>query len=69
MFTCRKLILVAICSILFLTLIPKINAQIKVPDKIVVLTFDDAAASHARFVAPILKKYGFGATEVIIKNS
>lgn len=28
----------------------------------VVLTFDDATASHREFVAPLLKKYGFGAT-------
>ncbi len=34
----------------------------KIPDKLVVLTFDDASASHYGFVAPLLKKYGFGAT-------
>jgi peptidoglycan/xylan/chitin deacetylase (PgdA/CDA1 family) len=33
-----------------------------VPDKVVALTFDDASASHAAFVAPLLKQYGFGAT-------
>ena len=33
-----------------------------VPDKVVVLTFDDAVVSHATYVAPILKRYGFGAT-------
>jgi peptidoglycan/xylan/chitin deacetylase (PgdA/CDA1 family) len=33
-----------------------------VPDRVVVLSFDDAAASHATFVAPLLKKYGFGGT-------
>jgi peptidoglycan/xylan/chitin deacetylase (PgdA/CDA1 family) len=33
-----------------------------VPDHLVVLTFDDAAVSHATYVAPLLKKYGFGAT-------
>ena len=33
-----------------------------IPEKLVVLTFDDACASHASFVAPLLKKYGFGAT-------
>jgi peptidoglycan/xylan/chitin deacetylase (PgdA/CDA1 family) len=33
-----------------------------VPDKLVVLTFDDAVKSHHSFVRPILKKYGFGAT-------
>ena len=33
-----------------------------IPEKVVVLTFDDACASQATFVAPILKQYGFGAT-------
>ena len=32
------------------------------PERVVILTFDDAAVSHATFVAPRLKKYGFGAT-------
>ena len=34
----------------------------QIPDKLVVLTFDDASASHYSVVAPLLKKYGFGAT-------
>ena len=34
----------------------------KISDKLVVLTFDDAAATHYSFVAPLLKQYGFGAT-------
>ena len=33
-----------------------------VPDKTVVLTFDDAVKSHLTVVAPILAEYGFGAT-------
>ena len=33
-----------------------------VPDRLVVLTFDDAALTHATYVAPLLRKYGFGAT-------
>jgi peptidoglycan/xylan/chitin deacetylase (PgdA/CDA1 family) len=33
-----------------------------VPDKLVVLSFDDGPVSHATFVGPLLKKYGFGAT-------
>jgi len=37
-------------------------SQEKLPDKIVVLTFDDASRSHYSYVAPLLKKYGFGAT-------
>ncbi len=33
-----------------------------IPDKLVVLTFDDAVKTHYSYVAPLLKKYGFGAT-------
>ena len=33
-----------------------------VPDKLVVLTFDDAVKSHRTLVAPFLKELGFGAT-------
>jgi peptidoglycan/xylan/chitin deacetylase (PgdA/CDA1 family) len=33
-----------------------------IPDKLVVLTFDDASKSHVTIVAPLLKKYKFGAT-------
>ena len=42
-----------------------ISAQIlkkSIPDKLVVLTFDDAVSTHYSVVAPLLKKYGFGAT-------
>jgi len=33
-----------------------------IPDRLVVLTFDDGVKSHATFVAPLLKRYGFGGT-------
>jgi peptidoglycan/xylan/chitin deacetylase (PgdA/CDA1 family) len=33
-----------------------------VPDKTVVLTFDDSVKSHRTFVGPLLREYGFGAT-------
>ena len=33
-----------------------------VPDRLVVLTFDDAVRSHYTTVAPLLRQYGFGAT-------
>ena len=32
------------------------------PEKLVVLTFDDGCASHSSYVAPMLKQMGFGAT-------
>ncbi len=38
------------------------------PDKLVVLTFDDSVASHSSFVAPLLKKHGFGATFFITEG-
>ncbi len=41
------------------------NCQIlkkQIPDKLVVLTFDDATASQYSVVAPLLKQFGFGAT-------
>ncbi len=44
------------------------RAADKVPDKLVVLTFDDSVASHATFVAPLLKKLGFGATFFITEG-
>ena len=33
-----------------------------VPDKLIVLTFDDSSASHYAVARPVLKRYGFGAT-------
>jgi peptidoglycan/xylan/chitin deacetylase (PgdA/CDA1 family) len=39
-----------------------------VPDKLVVLTFDDSAKSHYTTVRPILKRYGFGATYFITEG-
>jgi peptidoglycan-N-acetylglucosamine deacetylase len=33
-----------------------------IPDKLVVLTFDDGVKSHSSIVAPLLKQYNFGAT-------
>lgn len=38
-----------------------------IPEKLVVLTFDDACRSHATFVGPLLKKYGFGGTFYITR--
>src|SRR5688572_7154185 len=39
-----------------------------VPDKLVVLTFDDSSASHHAIAAPLLKRYGFGATFFITEG-
>jgi peptidoglycan/xylan/chitin deacetylase (PgdA/CDA1 family) len=40
----------------------------KVPDKLVVLTFDDSAKTHFTVVRPLLLKYGFGATFFITEG-
>ena len=71
--TCRLYIVVIndlnmkkLISFLLLVLIGQAGiAQIlekTIPDKLVVLTFDDATASQYTIVAPLLKQYGFGAT-------
>src|SRR5207248_4019666 len=36
--------------------------SVQVPDKLAVLTFDDAVKSHRVMVAPLLRDLGFGAT-------
>ena len=48
--------------LLALALIPPAGPLEPIPDKLVVLTFDDASKSHVKVVAPLLKKHGFGAT-------
>lgn len=45
-----------------------LRAAEPVPDKVVVLTFDDSVASQANFVAPLLKNLGFGATFFITEG-
>lgn len=49
-------------SLLLLSLSGALARPRPVPDRLVVLTFDDAVLSHAIYVAPLLRKYGFGAT-------
>src|SRR5947208_1684895 len=39
-----------------------------IPDKLVVLTFDDASKSHFTIARPVLKKYCFGATFFITEG-
>ena len=50
------------CAILFLTLALHAADLQPIPDKTVILTFDDGVSTHATYVAPLLKKYGFPAT-------
>jgi peptidoglycan/xylan/chitin deacetylase (PgdA/CDA1 family) len=49
------LALVALCT-------APVAAKQPIPDRLVVLTFDDSVKSQYSVVRPILKKYGFGAT-------
>jgi peptidoglycan/xylan/chitin deacetylase (PgdA/CDA1 family) len=46
----------------------RLPAQQAVPDKLVVLTFDDSSRSHYDVARPILKKYGFSATFFITEG-
>jgi peptidoglycan/xylan/chitin deacetylase (PgdA/CDA1 family) len=44
------------------TALPIALAAAPLPERLVVLTFDDAVKSHFTVARPLLKKYGFGAT-------
>src|SRR5689334_24928619 len=58
----RLLLFAAIAGLLLVS--PRVIARPveTIPDKLVVLTFDDAVKSHRTFVAPLLKELGFRAT-------
>jgi len=58
----------ALALALFGTLLPAVAQDRRVPDKLVVLTFDDSKASHYTVVRPLLKQYGFGATFFITEG-
>jgi len=45
--------------LLFLT---KNENLLPIPNRLIVLTFDDGNKSDITYVAPLLKRYGFGAT-------
>ncbi len=47
---------------------PPTHAAPPVPDKLIVLTFDDSSASHSTVARPVLKRYGFGATFFITEG-
>lgn len=59
----------AIGALCLATLEPRLAvAAPTVPDKLVVLTFDDSSASHYAVARPVLKRYGFGATFFITEG-
>lgn len=60
--------LLPLLVVLFVTLPPLAAQERRVPDKLVVLTFDDSKASHYTVVRPLLKQYGFGATFFITEG-
>ncbi len=54
-------ILTPLCLLAVLAAAPP-RALKPIPERLVVLTFDDASKSHFTVARPLLKKYGFGAT-------
>lgn len=70
LFTFSFVIVWAVTTAMFFTPVraDAVPATARPPDKLVVLTFDDSVASHATVVAPLLKKYGFGATFFITEG-
>jgi peptidoglycan/xylan/chitin deacetylase (PgdA/CDA1 family) len=52
-----------VVAVLAILSLPALSQALEpIPDKLVVLTFDDASKSHATVAAPLLIKYKFGAT-------
>lgn len=49
-------------AVILLFVMNQVTAQKPLPQKLAILTFDDAVESHYSVVAPLLKEYGFGAT-------
>ncbi len=63
------LFILVLTSALLVCASPIMAAQpAPVPDKLVVLTFDDSSASHYTVARPLLKRYGFGATFFITEG-
>jgi len=60
--------LAAICASLVCASSIVAAPPVPVPDKLVVLTFDDSSASHYTVARPLLKRYGFGATFFITEG-
>ncbi|MEO6523387.1 MAG: polysaccharide deacetylase family protein [Mucilaginibacter sp.] len=57
----KRLIIILLLPLLFKTATAQVLKK-PIPDKLVVLSFDDAVVTQFTVVAPLLKKYGFGAT-------
>ena len=57
-----------IALLLLVFILSSATAREPIPEKLVVLTFDDSAKTHFTIARPILKKYGFGATFFITEG-
>ena len=65
----RQQIALLIPAMLIALTLPSLAVALEpAAERIVVLTFDDSVASQATFVAPLLNKYGFGATFFITEG-
>jgi peptidoglycan/xylan/chitin deacetylase (PgdA/CDA1 family) len=64
----RTLLLSIAATITFGLVQPNLRALEPVPDKLLVLTFDDSVASHYTVARPLLKRYGFGASFFITEG-
>jgi len=63
----RFRLLAVVASLSALAVAP-LRAADPVPDKLIVLTFDDSSASHYANARPVLKRHGFGATFFITEG-
>src|SRR6478752_1343662 len=55
-------------ALVVLCLVPTLSALEPIPDKLVLLTFDDASKSHFTIARPLLLKHRFGATFFITEG-
>ena len=55
-------------AVLLSAAVAPVSGAEAIPDKLVVLTFDDSVASHYTVARPLLKRYGFGATFFITEG-
>lgn len=60
--------MIRICLCLLVLTAATTHAAEPIPDKLVVLTFDDSVKSQFTIVRPVLKDYGFGATFFITEG-
>lgn len=68
MINTSSLVALASATIVALLAVDIAHARDPLPERLVVLTFDDAAKTHFTIARPILLKYGFGATFFITEG-